>query len=63
MREAEYAERVREAEMEMAEAARRLAELSSQRLPEIRDMQLKMLELDHRVADINDRESFLVKMV
>ena len=44
MREAEYAERVREAEMEMAEAARRLAELSSQRLPEIRDMQLKMLE-------------------
>lgn len=46
VREAEYAQRVREAEMEMAEAARRLAELSSERLPEIRDMQLKLLESD-----------------
>lgn len=46
MREAEYAQRVREAEMEMAEAARRLAELSSERLPEIREMQMKLLESD-----------------
>lgn len=46
VREAEYAERVRMAEMEMAEAARRLAELSSERLPEIREMQMKILESD-----------------
>ena len=29
----------------------------------MKQVQLKMLELDNRVADINDRESFLVKMV
>lgn len=46
VREAEYAERVRMAEMEMAEAARRLAELSSQRLPEIREMQMQFVESD-----------------
>ncbi|MEL7187277.1 MAG: PDZ domain-containing protein [Pseudomonadota bacterium] len=44
VQEAEYAERVRMAEKEMAAAARRLAELSSQRLPEIREMQMKFVE-------------------
>ena len=41
-RQAEYAEQLRVAEERMAEAARRVAELSVERLPELREIQVKI---------------------
>ncbi len=43
---AEHAEQLRLAEEQMAEAARRVAELSVERLPELREIQLKLAAMD-----------------
>ena len=39
LQEAEYAEKLRDAERQMADAARRVAELTSQRLPQIQEIE------------------------
>ena len=52
-REVEYAERLRAAEKRMEEAARQVAELSVERLPEIRDVQMRIASMNKPRIGIN----------
>ena len=59
----EVAEREKELNLERERLERAKRDHEEQTRDDMKQIQLKQLELDNRVADINERESFLVKMV